>query len=221
MGYIWQDYRQDKEYRIGGTISPYFEVFDTDADIVSFNPMLRFTELFYGYINTEDGECYTLDDFTDYIDPADLKNVVAHILAQIDRQFGLTPLQVVMNKVTADIKCGNFGVFIRDNWDIWTAEEQNIIAHNLALRLLDYQNVDYFVDTLRKLYKIVELQYEEPTDIYYLYIDDRKNEQNEIKLEFVKKLFWNFTDKLRVFWFYHYGIIGIDETMRIDEIEIV
>lgn len=53
-----------------------------------------------------------------------------------------------------------------------------------------------------------------------LYLKDKKDETGEKKIRFVKDMFLPIGFELRVFWEYHFGIIGIDETMKLDEMAI-
>ena len=53
-----------------------------------------------------------------------------------------------------------------------------------------------------------------------LYIEKKENETEKGKLRFVKEMFLPVGYDLRVFWRYHFGIIGVEGAMQMDEIAL-
>ena len=53
-----------------------------------------------------------------------------------------------------------------------------------------------------------------------LYLKMDKNKTDERMLQLIEDMFLPVSYHLRVFWKYHFGIIGVDDTMKIDEIAI-
>ena len=53
-----------------------------------------------------------------------------------------------------------------------------------------------------------------------LYLEGGKTRQRENALDFARDMFLPLNYELRVFWQYHFGIIGVDDAMRLGEIAI-
>ena len=53
-----------------------------------------------------------------------------------------------------------------------------------------------------------------------LYLKEKKTDAGEKKMQFVKDMFLPIGFELRIFWQYHFGIIGIDATMKLDEMAL-
>lgn len=78
-----------------------------------------------------------------------------------------------------------------------------------------------FEKALKKFFDTIYIyQHKEKPANYILYISNKKSSVNEDKLELIKALFFDATCSLEVFWEYHFGIIGINETMKINQIAI-
>ena len=50
-----------------------------------------------------------------------------------------------------------------------------------------------------------------------LYLKEKKTRENEEKLLLIKDLFMPVGYDLRVFWKYHFGIVGVNDAMRFEE----
>lgn len=207
MAYIWENYSIDKHFRIGVRVCPYLEVFENDLDSIEVNPMIRFTEIIDA-------------DMMKYDNNDDIQNVVFHYLAQLDRIKGLSPFQVMVEGLRNEMKKGYWGEAIAVRWNNLTDQDQEIVLCNLAQRLLN-DNQTYFMETVGKLFSEASLCYEEKTELYYLYIMAEESEYNKQLLEIVTILFWNMNQNVVVVWKYHYGIIGCEDTMHINIIQII
>lgn len=53
-----------------------------------------------------------------------------------------------------------------------------------------------------------------------LYIRQAKTDTNGCQLQFVQDMFLPVGFELRVFWQYHFGIIGAEGTMKLDEMAL-
>ena len=207
MSYIWEKYSDNKHFSIGISVCPYLEVFENNSDYIEVNPMIRFSEI--------------LDlDIMKYDNNGDIQNVIFHYLAQLDRVKGLTYFQAVVEKVRNEIEKGYWGEVVAISWNNITNNAQEIILSNLAQRLLN-DNQTYFMETIGKLFSEASLCYEEATELYYLYLREEENMYNKQLLKIVKHLFWNMDKKLLIVWKRHYGIIGCEDSMYIDYIQII
>lgn len=207
MPYIWEEYSSDKRFRIADRVCPYVEVFGNNQIDVEINPMLRFSEII-------DRDTIGFDD------SGDVQNIVFHYLAQLDRVKGLSYFQTVIENIRNEIIDGYWGETVGKVWKELSSHDQEIIVSVLAQRLLNDRK-SFFMDVLGKLFPESSVCYEEKTDLYYLYIRAEENLYNAQLLTIVKVLFWNMNHNILTIWKEHYGIIGTDDTMHIERIQVV
>ena len=53
-----------------------------------------------------------------------------------------------------------------------------------------------------------------------IYINREKSKENTTKLKILELLFLEFGLELKVFWENHFGVVNVDETVKIDEIAV-
>ena len=78
-----------------------------------------------------------------------------------------------------------------------------------------------FRKALRILYPNALLyQIKEERKKLILYLAEEENEQRKRTIRLAKDLFLPIGFELRVFWKYHFGIIGVEDTMQLDKIAL-
>ena len=207
MPYIWEEYTSDKRFRIGDKICPYMEVFQNNSIAVEVNPIIRFSEI----INL---------DLKEFDINGEVQNVIFHYLAQLDRVKGLSYFQSLIECIRNEIQREYWGTEVSTIWKELMPQDQNVILSVLMQRLLN-DNKSFFMVAIGKLFPEASLCYEEKTNLYYLYIRADESAYNQNLLNIVKILFWNINKSILVVWKNHYGIIGTDDTMYIERIQIV
>ena len=83
------------------------------------------------------------------------------------------------------------------------------------------KNMADFMDAIGKVFPLSSLCYENKTEQYYLYLSAEKTVYNLKKFRIIQVLFWDIVQQLNVVWKSHYGIIGIEDTMHIESIQII
>ena len=83
-------------------------------------------------------------------------------------------------------------------------------------------SIQLFNKILRKIFKnsIVYSNKEKPKDIY-IYLDEIKTKELENKIDFILDTFLSIDMKPLIFWNQHFGILGLNNTMKNDEIVMV
>ncbi|CAM5263560.1 Iron-dependent peroxidase OS=Lysinibacillus sphaericus OX=1421 GN=LS41612_08705 PE=4 SV=1 [Lysinibacillus sphaericus] len=61
---------------------------------------------------------------------------------------------------------------------------------------------------------------QEEHDELLLYIAQKKTERNDSKVQLIQELFLPVSFHMEVYWEYHFGIIGTEETMKLDQIAL-
>lgn len=223
MSYIWENYSEKREYQIDEKICPYIEVINADVHLVSVNPLIRFSKLFNATYNCDDNESFAIESLTNIIGEEggrNIINILFHYLSQLDRMKGLDPSQRLIEKIRDEIESGMWGRKAKHLFQGLTLSDRDCILYHLTRRITDDKQ-SFFMETVGMLFPISSLCFDTKTRLYYLYIGNDETDYNVNKLELVKTLFWTINRKLNVVWNYHYGIIGCDDTMHIDSIQII
>ena len=223
MAYIWENYSEEREYQIGEKICPYIEVINANTHLVSVNPLIRFSKLFNTAYNCSGNESFAIDSLVDIIGEEGVRsivNILFHYLSQIDRMKGLDSSQRIIEKIRDEIEAGMWGRKAQHLFGGLADSDRECILYHLTRRITDDKQ-SFFMETIGMLFPISSLCFDSKTCLYYLYIGNEKTDYNVNKLELIKILFWTINRKLNVVWNYHYGIVGCDDTMHIDSIQIV
>lgn len=209
MSYIWEDYDENNKYVINKSVTPYLEVFDNSTHEIAVNPLLRFASIFE-------------DIITNLSEYADINNVALHYLAMMDKSFGMNYFQMLLEIIRNDFINGYYGQKVKNLWEIMNDKDKNTSLYYTALRLLN-DDKSFFMEALGKSFPASSLAYDKESALYFLYIGAENTSYNKSKLELLITLFANInmTLKLKTVWKYHYGVIGDQNTMRINAIQIV
>ena len=209
MSYIWENYDENNEYVINKSVTPYLEVFDNSTHEIAVNPLLRFASIFG-------------DIITNLSEYADINNVALHYLAMMDKSFGMNYFQMLLEIIRNDFINGYYGQKVKNLWEIMNDKDKNTSLYYTALRLLN-DDKSFFMEALGKSFPASSLAYDKESALYFLYIGAENTSYNKSKLELLITLFANInmTLKLKTVWKYHYGVIGDQNTMRINAIQIV
>ncbi len=215
MAYIWEDYDKDKTYIINDISSPYMEVL-TEMEVesvCSVNPLIRFAEIF--------GSVDIMQEASE-LDFKKNENIIFHFLALLDLARGLDKQQVQLDYLELLIRKGYFGVSICNRYNDLEKNKKLVLVEALLKHLqAKTQDDGCFIWAVTRFFEKNSLIYEESTDRYYLYISSSASEKNRSELNLLIDLFWNFQLKLEIVWQYHYGVIGTEATMRLNEIWIL
>lgn len=217
MAYIWENYSEEKRFRVGTCISPYLEIAFPDGAGGDVNPLLRFSEIFQPL---EELPAIAQPDCP-YSQKEELENILFHYLAGLDRLRGLDEKQIRVNALEREIMAGSFGALCAEHWRKLTEHDQRAILYTLAERFENETAEHWFSRAAQRLWGYVSILYEPATELYYVYICARETEYTAILMDVVMHLFWDMRCNFRITWLYHYGVIGADDSMRISEIQIV
>lgn len=151
-----------------------------------------------------------------------IENNVINYLQELDFVSGTTVIDVICEKILEDIEKGVLGIDLKKYFLFLSREEQEYVA--LLIYNEKINNVNcmknfklgikyFFIDSL--IYR----QKSEKNKII-VYINKPKNKVNIAKIKTLELLFLEFEMKLKVFWENHFGVVNVDETVKIDEIAV-
>lgn len=228
MNYIWDLLikaekqglsRKDIYFKLAETFSPYMELglenlnSTTIDQTVEVNPYYRYDAIFkelFSLDNNQNLECRQV-----------LFDLVLHFLAEIDLLQGMNKQEYYIQFVLKDIAEGIYGESVREKINLFTINEKETIAINIV-RLYETGEALYLLkNTMRKLFKncIIYAKYDEKDELL-IYIGKKRCKVLESKIELILQIFLPIRFQTTLYWDNHFGLIDIDQTMKIDKIAL-
>lgn len=148
-----------------------------------------------------------------------LTNLILHVLMENDVRKGMTKDEYYKKMLILDIENGVIGETAKRIFPVLRKEEQEIL---LSGWLRNYQvgnSLAIFIDMIHGLIddSIVYHNNDCPNEIL-IYTALKKTIETEEKIHCLVDLFLDIEYQMEIFYEYHFGIVGIDDTMIIDEI---
>ncbi len=212
-------FRQAKEY------SPFFEQSfesmnenEITSDTIELNLLYRFSDIFQkllspDFVGMEEDE---YKDFRDY-----LIDAVLHAILYTDLRQGLSKREFYIRKILEELRDGTFWKGTVEPFGRIEHQKQNRLAVLLLSQIETGSSLFVFRRAVNILFPEALLyQIKKEPKKLLLYLQERKTDDGEEKVRLTKDLFLPLGFELQVFWRYHFGIIGIDDTMVLDEIAL-
>ena len=150
-----------------------------------------------------------------------LANLILHMLAGNDVCKGMTKEDYHKRLLTKEILEGSFGESAKEVFLAMSREEQEILLSGWMNSFRVGNALPIFLDMIHGLVKdsIVYHNNEYPDEIF-IYTGLKRERKLEQRIRFLMDTFLDIRYRVEIFYEYHFGIIGVEETMRIDEIAI-
>ena len=193
---------------------PYLNQTGFDDEIeIEVNTYFRFYSIFKDIFSPDQSEFPNLRE--------SLTNLILHALMENDVRRGMTKEEYYKKMLILDIENGVIGDAAKRIFPILKKEEQEIL---LSGWLRNYQvgnSLAIFIDMVHGLIddSIIYHNNDCPKEIL-IYTALKKTNETEVKIQCLVDLFLDIEYQLEIFYEYHFGIIGIDDTMIIDEIAL-
>lgn len=231
MNYLWEILLQAKVQGIeegnirflqAHSYSPYMELAEEYLNItqleepcvVEINPNYRFQHIFQELFHP---------DVTDY--PALRMGLFQLLICQLgenDIRMGMTREEYYKKLLRSAFMRGDYGEENRQAFALFRGNAREILSEGLLTMYREGDSVELFRRVMTALVPncIVYESNDCPYEIF-VYIGKRKSETLERKVQFLLNQFVNIRYKVDLYYEYHFGIIGMEETMYIDEIAVV
>jgi len=226
MNYIWEVMIRAKEkgideadvfFKYGKPFSGYMELSFEDmneTDIlheIEINPFYRyysiFKELFEPNVNENEELVEAIHD------------LIIHHLKDIDVLMGMNKRDYYINFVIEDMKNGYFGEYIQEKIDIFTNGEKKIIANSILNLYKTNECMHLLKDTVSRIFRNAYIFSNiSERDEIILFLRTKETKEKQEQIEVLKYLFLPFKCNVEVYWEQIFGILGVNEFMRNDEI---
>ena len=150
-----------------------------------------------------------------------LTNLIIHMLAENDARRGMTKEEYYKKLLIRDIQSGVFGNEAINVFVHMEQEEQNKLMSGWLRSYRTGSSLAIFIDMIHSLIdnSIVYHNNDFPEELL-VYTSSKKTDELEQRLQFLIELFLDIQYRVEIYYEYHFGIIGIEDTMQIDEIAI-
>ncbi|MHC1686028.1 MAG: hypothetical protein AB6733_24385 [Clostridiaceae bacterium] len=230
MNYIWdillkadrQDIKRENiKFVPAKVFSPYIEVLLSDLNIrklpesntIEVNPYYRFHEIFKDLLDVNLEESPQLREV--------IFDIITHFLAELDLKEGLCKQEFYKKFIKDEIKQGIFGNGISEAVDEFSKEELDYILSGLITLYLTGTSLHLFNKIMKKVFpNTITYQNKDNPKKVLIYLGEFRTQELKRKIEFILDLFLPINMKSNIYYEYHFGIIGVDETMKMENMVI-
>jgi len=208
--------------------SPFYEqsfpcVNETEVtgNVIELNLLYRFADIFQEILSPGLAEelAEADNDFSEF--RTCLIDAVLHTLLYTDLRTGLTKRDIYIKKLIEELLDGRFWKAAASQFALLERRKQNRLAMLLLTQMQTGSSLLIFRRALLVLFPQARLyQMKRQQEQLLLYLEQKPVMANEQSLRLIQDMFLPIRYQLRVFWEYHFGVIGADDTMRIDEIAL-
>lgn len=185
----------------------------TENISIGVNTYYRFYSIFYNMFPPDAAEFPALRE--------SLTNLSLHMLAQNDVRTGLTREDYHKRLLAKEILAGDFGETAKSVFQSMNKVEQERLLGGWLNSFRVGSALPIFLDMVHALVKdSIVYHSNEYSDEVLIYTGQKKERKIEQRIRFLIDTFLDIRYHVEIFYEYHFGIIGVEETMQIDEIAI-
>ena len=191
---------------------------NVDTNLIDVNPLYRFSPIFEYLLHLDVMDLVFAEQKEFILFYFDL---VTHILAEIDLCHGMTKREFYIRKIRRELLDGVFGKKVIEGMEQLSREQQIIIADELLKVFETGSSVKSFCTVMKQIFPgcLVYQNRLHPQKIY-AYIGRERDESLQKIWRMIRETFLPLDMEVKEFWQEHFGILGIDETLKLDKIAI-
>lgn len=180
---------------------------------IEVNPYWRFYEIFKNLFSPDMQEFSALRQ--------SLTNLLLHSLAQNDQLSGMTRNEYMKELLHQDFQYRVYGEMNRKAAALFTREEWEIILSGILRQFETGSSLDLFAEMMNSLINnnIIYRSNDRPHKIM-IFIGQKQKRDLEDKINFLIRMFLEISFRAELFYEYHFGILGVDDTMITGEIAL-
>ena len=227
MNYIWEVLLQGEEQGLAEesihfvpspVANPYREVFfgninraDIDGASIEVNAYYRFSHVFEALL----GE--SMDERTET--RAALFDILMHFLAALDLRSGMCRAEYYMHFLIGDIEAGRYGRHNAERLKRFNSKDKRLVAAELVRMYKAGSSMRLFAKLLQAIFPgaIVYLDARGVRELL-IYVGKKQTETLSEQMGLLCDMFVPADYSVKLFWEYHFGLIGVPETMEIGQI---
>ncbi len=207
------------------SFSPYYEQSfscinqrHVDSAEIEINPLMRFSPIFEYVLHPDVKDLIFVNQqqfIKFYFD------LVTHILAEVDLCHGMTKREFYIRKIRKEVLAGIYGETARAGMEQLKRDKQIEVADEL-LRVIEVgSSIHAFCHIMKQIFDgCIIYQSQAHPQRLYVYIGREREEKLQKQWQMIKEIFLPLDIEVKEFWAEHFGILDIDETMKLDAIAI-
>lgn len=228
MNYIWESVIKEIQentdlknikFSVAEVYSPYMEISkdyintSRNESEIEINPYYRFYDVFKDICDVNFIEEKSTKDF--------IFDVMIHFLSSIDLNQGLNKIEYHMKFIREDILSGYLGDNLKNYLPFFERNEQLLLIRNVYRLYTTGEEIYLLKNTIKNIFKnsIVYISNSDNAEVV-VFLNTIKNKETIKKIDAIVELFLPINYSIDLYWNNHFGIIGIDETMNIDHIQL-
>lgn len=190
---------------------PFLNQSEIGGTEVAVNTYYRFYSIFRDMFGPDQTEYPSLRE--------SLTNLILHMLAENDVRMGMTKEEYYKKLLARDIEEGAFDSGVHEVFTGFNKEEQSLLMGGWLRSCRTGSSLGIFTDMIHGLVddSIVYHNQDFPTEIL-VYTGSEETPELKERMNLLIDMFLDIQYRAEVFYKYHFGIIGMEETMQIDEI---
>ncbi|MBR3771302.1 MAG: hypothetical protein IKL07_03450 [Clostridium sp.] len=200
-----------------GSFSPYYELSSgclnqTEVyagDIYEVNPIYRYPDIFTQLLEVEAEE-----------EKKTLFNELFHFFYKVENELNDTRETFEISLLARDFEQGVYGMNIRDLFAFFTHDEKMLMAKLLRMQYRHGQSRKLLAMAVKQVFSLSYLYEMAEEKKILIYPGVRKCYVAEQKLAFIQQFFIPIDYEIEPYWRFHFGIMEVEETMRLDEVEL-
>lgn len=200
---------------------PYVEASFTDLNTASLettqievNPLYRFSDIF--------SELFA-PDLCEYQDTRYMfLDVVMHYMARTDLLSGMHKQEFYFWLLKEEMEGGGFGERAAEAFALFDKEEQRIIITFLLGLYRSSHYKELFIKVVKKIYKnVIVYEGRDKAETNLLYIGRKETEYERKRIHYLVDTFLPLRTDVEIFYDEHFGVVDVEETMRLDRILLI
>ncbi|WP_310603875.1 hypothetical protein [Anaerosporobacter sp.] len=178
---------------------------------IEVNPYYRFYEIFRDMYSLDDSEHEELKEV--------LFDLLIHHLSDTDAYMGMNKWEFYKGLLLDDIKNNFFGKNAYQQFLIFTEVERQYLLTRILMLYEVGESLLLFKETIHTIFNnsAIYINRREKDEIL-IYLGVSKSKRYEEKLTFILDFFLPVKYEIRLYWDKHFGVIGEDKTMHVNQI---
>ena len=218
--------KKDLFFKQASIYSPWYEQSfsqlnktEIDDSVIEINALYRFNHIFKELLHTnikDDPSNALMQEFSEY-----LFDIFIHALSEVDLKHGLTKREFYVRKIRQELLAGQFGKNAMQALHTMNTKLQHEIANELLTQMQTGSTLLSFRRAMNMTFSgcfIYQSKFN--CKELFVYLGRKEKDQYRKQFEFVMDAFLPLGFTAKVFWEYHFGIIGVDATMSTDNIAL-
>ncbi len=201
------------------SFSPYIECQSDSINQIKLdkkievNPFYRYESVFAELLAIDNDEI--LPELKEFI-----FDFWIHEIFQIERLSGMTGKSFEKMYLAEEIRNGLFGTKAQREFELFDTKEKSDLLYQMLHLYSGGDCRTLFCSTLKIICSNVFV-YILNDDKILLFVEEKESTVLRKKISFIKDIFLPMKMEIDVFWNRHFGVFGIEETMVLDEIELL